>query len=145
MLMSAAEGEITIMARISALAWQDERSVSRDEVLYRARATAPGSRLIKLVIVNISAMGLMARCDDGPSEGERITIALPVVGMIDADVRWALGGRIGCELAAPIGLADYYQLLARMIEGGGASDGDHRQNGANPPTQHKFLAINRAA
>lgn len=103
------------MARITALAWQDERTVARDDVLFRARATAPDSRFLKLVIVNISAMGLMARCDDGAREGERITIALPVVGMIDAHVRWALGGRIGCELASPIALADYYELLARMI------------------------------
>jgi len=31
-------------------------------------------------------------------------------------VRWSLGGRIGCELDRPIGMAEYYELLAALLK-----------------------------
>jgi len=99
---------------LSALAWKDNRSVERDEVHYRARAFGPDARPLSLLIVNISAMGLMARCETGYGVGDRLRITLPVVGVIVAEIRWSLGGRIGCQLDSPIALADYYELLAVM-------------------------------
>lgn len=104
------------MAGTSAVAFRDERSVGRDEVHYRARAIAPDARQIQVVIVNISALGLMARCDHEMKEGDRLHITLPVVGNVAAQVRWSLGGRIGCELEQMIALADYYALLAAMLK-----------------------------
>lgn len=105
------------MAR-SALALKDQRSVTRDDIHYRARAICPNGSRISLLIVNISAMGLMARIDDNFAEGDQLTVQLPVVGSIKAEVRWSLGGRIGCELEKPIDLADYYDLLATLIKPG---------------------------
>lgn len=100
-----------------ALAFQDKRAVGRDEVHYRARAFGPDARPVSLLIVNISAMGLMARCETGYAVGDRLRITLPVVGVIAAEIRWSLGGRVGCELDSPIALADYYELLAVMAKG----------------------------
>src|SRR3546814_9838042 len=57
-------------------------------------------------------MGLMARCDAGYAVGDRLRITLPVVGVVVAEIRWSLGGRIGCQLDRPIALSDYYDLLA---------------------------------
>ncbi len=100
---------------MASLAFQDDRSVGRDEVHYRAKAFGPDARPLPLVIVNMSAMGLMARCETTCQPGDRITITLPVIGAIVAHIRWSLGGRIGCELDRTIDLADYYELLAMMV------------------------------
>lgn len=95
----------------------DNRDVSRDEVHYRARAYGPDARPLSLLIVNISALGLMARCDMDIAEGARLRVTLPIVGVVAAEVRWCLGGRMGCELDRAIDLADYYELLAALIKG----------------------------
>ncbi|QNA83870.1 PilZ domain-containing protein [Sphingomonas sp. So64.6b] len=95
----------------------DNRDVSRDEVHYRARAYGPDARPLSLLIVNISALGLMARCDMDIAEGSRLRVTLPIVGVVAAEIRWCLGGRMGCELDRAIDLADYYELLAVLIKG----------------------------
>ncbi len=101
----------------AALASNERRDLPRDEVHYRARATGGDGRPLSLLVVNLSAQGLMARTDNDRPEGERLRITLPVVGMVWAEVRWSLGGRIGVELDRPIGMADYYDLLTAMVQG----------------------------
>ena len=101
----------------AALAYNERRELPRDEVHYRTRATDAGGRSVGLLIVNLSAQGLMARTPRDHAVGERMTVTLPVVGSVIAEVRWSLGGRIGCELTRPIDLADYYGLLAAMVAG----------------------------
>ena len=59
----------------------------------------------------------MARTDAGYAVGERLRVTLPVVGVVVAEIRWSLGGRIGCELEQAIGVADYYDVLAVMLRG----------------------------
>ncbi|OYX39880.1 MAG: pilus assembly protein PilZ [Sphingomonas sp. 32-62-10] len=103
------------VTRMASLAFRDDRTVGRDEVHFRAKAFGPDAKPMVLVIVNMSAMGLMARCDCAYQPGDRITISLPIVGAIVAHIRWSLGGRIGCELDRTIDLADYYELLAAML------------------------------
>lgn len=100
-----------------ALAYREQRGAPRDEVYYRTRATRADGASIALLIVNLSAMGLMARCDTDLAAGERLRVTLPGVGTLTAEVRWALGGRIGCELDRMIPLADYYELLAVLLKG----------------------------
>lgn len=94
----------------------DDRVSPRDEVHYRARATGPDMRPVTLLVVNMSAMGLMARCDVEFAVGDRLRVSLPVVGTVVAEVRWWLGGRMGCELERTIDLADYYELLAALLK-----------------------------
>lgn len=93
----------------------DKREVRRDEVHYRSRGTLPDGRAVQLLVVNMSARGLMARCEAPLSEGERVRVQLPVAGWTEATIRWALGGRFGCELDAAIPLATYMMMLAAMI------------------------------
>ena len=104
------------MAMALALPVTDNRALARDEVHYRARAFGPDARQVALLIVNVSAMGLMARADVPYAIGERLRITLPVIGVVIAEIRWSLGGRLGCELDQPIDLADYYDLLAVMLK-----------------------------
>lgn len=98
----------------SALWAGDDRSEARDAVHHRTRAGHPDGRLLPLVVVNTSPGGLMARCDAALEPGDRLRIDLPIVGALAMEVRWALGGRIGCRLPTALGTADYYAMLAAM-------------------------------
>lgn len=101
--------------RASALGWvQDERSEPRDAVHHRTRAAHGDGRLLPLIIVNTSTSGLMARCEASCEQGDRLRIDLPIVGALPVEVRWSLGGRIGCRMVQPMTTADYYTLLAAL-------------------------------
>jgi hypothetical protein len=102
----------------SSLAYADDRQMDREEVHYRARATGPGGRPLRFLVVNISAHGLMARCDDPLSVGDTVRVNLPVVGAISAEVRWALGGRAGLQFTRMIDMAPYYELIAVLVRTG---------------------------
>ena len=95
----------------------DERAVPRDEVHYRARALGPDDKMLSLLVVNLSALGLMARADTNYDVGDQLRVTLPVVGTVVAEIRWTLGGRLGCQLTRPIDLASYYDLLAALVRG----------------------------
>lgn len=105
------------MVATGSLALAEGRREDRDEVHYRARAFGPDAKQLKLLIVNISPHGMMARCDAGFEIGERMRVTLPVVGTVVAEVRWSLGGRIGCQFGQAIDLASYYELLAALVKG----------------------------
>ncbi|PZO75366.1 MAG: pilus assembly protein PilZ [Sphingomonas taxi] len=98
-----------------ATAVRDHRGEPRDEVMHRTHAIDGDGRRMKLVLVNMSANGLMARCEGSPEAGDRLRITLPILGGVDAIVRWSLGGRIGCELEQTIPLSDYYGMLSVMV------------------------------
>lgn len=95
---------------------RDDRSEPRDEVLHRTRASRADGTQVELVVVNISARGLMARCGAPIEPGERIRVRLPEIGSVPAEVRWALGGRIGCLLDHIIPFDRYPALLAVMTK-----------------------------
>ena len=98
-----------------AIGWMhDERSEPRDAVHHRTRAVHPDGRLLPLLIVNTSQSGFMARCEAACAEGDRLRVDLPQIGNVVAEVRWALGGRLGCRLERQLGLAEYYTLLAGL-------------------------------
>ena len=99
------------------LARADPRRAEREEVGYRTSAIALDGGHHTLLVVNISPHGLMARCEEPLAAGNRIRVRLPEVGAIEAQVRWSLGGRLGCEFPEPIDLAPYYDLLAALVRG----------------------------
>lgn len=94
----------------------DRRLIERDEVHYRARAFGPDAQPVTLLIVNISPHGLMARCEKPFAEGDRIRVTLPAVGVVAAEIRWALGGRLGASFDTAIDLAAYYELVAQLLK-----------------------------
>lgn len=100
----------------TAVAQPERRDAPREEVSYRTRATAAGRGGVPFHIVNISASGFMARTDDPLSPGDSVSVRLPVVGEMRAEVRWALGGRIGCQFTRMIGLAPYLELLGVLMK-----------------------------
>ena len=102
---------------IGNLALADNRQEMRDDVHYRARAFGPNAHQLTFLVVNISPHGLMARCDTPFETGDRLRIVLPVAGPVVAEVRWWLGGRLGCQFDPAIDLATYYELIAVLLKG----------------------------
>ncbi|WP_242186504.1 PilZ domain-containing protein [Sphingomonas sp. CARO-RG-8B-R24-01] len=103
------------MAKALAQKASNQRALQRDEVHYRARATDTKGAPAALLIVNITVMGMMARGEMTGDVGDRVWITLPVVGSVAAEIRWALGGRIGFELTPSIALSDYDAVLKAMV------------------------------
>ncbi len=97
------------------MAQPDRREAPREEVSYRTRASIGGSS-VSLHVVNVSASGFMARTEAEPVAGDRLTVRLPVIGEVGADVRWVLGGRIGCQFDRMIELAPYLELLGTLVK-----------------------------
>ena len=102
---------------IGNLAIANDRQEMRDDVHYRARAFGPDARQLTFLVVNISPHGLMARCDTPFQTGDRLRIVLPVAGTVTGEVRWSLGGRLGCQFDPAIDLASYYELIAVLLKG----------------------------
>ncbi|SOB87005.1 hypothetical protein SAMN06297144_2125 [Sphingomonas guangdongensis] len=100
---------------LSNLAYSDVRRENRDEVHHRTRGQTADGGTIQLLLVNTSTGGFMARCDASLQPGDTIEVTLPRLGQRSAVVRWALGGRIGCEYGTAIPLASYYELLAALL------------------------------
>jgi len=100
-----------------ALAFAEDRSAVREEVHHRARGHGPDGKPFGLLVANISARGLMARCDAPYAVGDRLTVAMPLIGETAATIRWSLGGRIGCEFDTPIASSRYFPLLALLLKG----------------------------
>jgi hypothetical protein len=96
---------------------QDRRESRREEVFHRARATN-GSEVVPIQLVNVSSGGFMARTEADIEPGTTLTLRLPVVGERAVEVRWALAGRIGCQFARPIDVAQYLDLLGALAKEG---------------------------
>ena len=90
----------------------EQRAHKRVPVFHRTRAAGADGQPLSLIIVDLSTNGLMARCDQGLSTGERLKVDLPGVGARAAVVCWSMGGRIGCEFDAPINLESCLALAA---------------------------------
>lgn len=97
--------------------WSEERELPRDEVHFRARGVREDGDELTLLVVNMSARGLMARCGASFAIGERIGVTLPAAGVVGAEVRWCLGGRAGFQFDEMIPLAAYLTLLAAVVRG----------------------------
>lgn len=92
----------------------DDRAIRRDEVEYRARGCGPDGATIALLVVNVSTQGLMARCGAALEPGDLVRVRLPMLEEVGVEVRWSLGGRIGCQFLQPVALSDYPALVAAM-------------------------------
>lgn len=100
----------------SNLAFADGRRETREEVHFHARAFDGDGQPVTLLVVNLSQHGLMARCNEDHSVGERMRIMLPQLGTVASEVRWALGGRVGIQFDRALEPASYYILLSTALK-----------------------------
>ncbi|MGJ3626525.1 hypothetical protein AB5I41_05895 [Sphingomonas sp. MMS24-JH45] len=67
-----------------------------------------------MLVVNLSPFGLMARVDEPIATADQLVFDLPHLGPWRAEVRWSLGGRIGCKFDRDVMDEDYARLLSMM-------------------------------
>lgn len=101
------------MTGSAAQIWE-ERGEQRDEVLLRTRAMDADGRGHVVTVVNLSPGGLMARSDAALKSGDALAVELPMLGRVGVEIRWSLGGRIGCQFDHPVPVERYYPLLATV-------------------------------
>ncbi|KQU55782.1 hypothetical protein ASG67_06595 [Sphingomonas sp. Leaf339] len=97
------------------LAAADERREPRQTVLHRTRARQASGEEQPVTLVDVSPRGFMARSDGQHAPGDWLSVQFPLIGVLEAEVRWSLGGRIGCQLTRTIELADYQLMLELML------------------------------
>lgn len=102
------------MAARPVLLTPDDRAEPRDETMHRTQLRDGGGATRMVTVVNLSPNGFMARCDGDIAIGDRVAIVLPVVGEFAGEVRWSLGGRIGCKLTREVPGALYQFVVAAM-------------------------------
>ena len=60
---------------------------------------------IEVVVRNVSALGFMAECSEPVRIGSFVSLDVPGIGPVDAQVRWQIGVRMGGLFVDPISLA----------------------------------------
>lgn len=100
----------------------DHLNLSRDPALNQRRAQRDLVDMVSHItvqgrthgtrIINISALGLMCRTETPFAVGQRVTVWLPVVKDLAAEVRWVEEGRVGVEFLKPIDPPVYDAMLA---------------------------------
>lgn len=91
----------------------DPRRDERVDVAHRT-TVSDGRRSQRATIVNLSRFGLLARTDTDFEPGAVVSVSLPVVGAVEAEVVWGLGGRAGCQFVDVIS-EDRYALILSVI------------------------------
>lgn len=92
----------------------DMRRSLRHPVEYKVIAEHRKLGDIHLKIVNISSHGFMVNGDHGLDRGERITVRLPVIGLIEAHMIWGHDKRSGFQFERIIRADDFAELIGTL-------------------------------
>jgi hypothetical protein len=60
---------------------------------------------VEIKVRNVSSAGFMAECAEPVRIGSYVTLAIPGIGPVEAQVRWQIGARMGGMFLDPISLA----------------------------------------
>ena len=60
---------------------------------------------IEIKVRNVSTRGFMAECGEPVRIGSYVSLSVPGIGPVDAQVRWQIGTRLGGMFLDPISLA----------------------------------------
>ncbi|HET9639952.1 MAG TPA: PilZ domain-containing protein [Allosphingosinicella sp.] len=80
------------------------RRSGRTPVAGRTRLRAQSWYSIEVKVRDVSTTGFMAECSDPVRIGSYVSLDVPGVGSVNAQVRWQLGGRMGGQFLDPISL-----------------------------------------
>lgn len=90
---------------------EERRRTPRDDVDFITSVLIGGGEIISVRLVDISPMGFHARSHRQFERGETVTLNLPLVGPVSAQVAWALTGCFGCWVEHKIPIGTYARLL----------------------------------
>lgn len=91
------------------------RSAERLTVPIDSKLRLADGRELEIRIRDISSMGFMMECPEVVPIGSRVELLLPVIGTLQAEVRWELAGWVGCKLADEL---RWDMLFLKLIERG---------------------------
>ena len=81
-----------------------KRRAERTEVSAVAKVRSSARYSVEVRIRDVSQCGFMAECRDSLAIGSSITLDVPGIGPVRAQVRWQIGGRMGGMFRDPISL-----------------------------------------
>ena len=61
---------------------------------------------VEVIICDVSQTGFMAECTDAVAIGSHVSLDVPGIGPVHAQVRWQIGGRMGGMFLDPISLTE---------------------------------------
>lgn len=89
----------------------NRRRAARADVQADMLMTDGAGRLSGLQLLNLSASGFMGVADVDLCEREFVRVDMPVVGWVDADIVWVLGGKIGAAFHAGLAAHELRTIL----------------------------------
>jgi hypothetical protein len=61
---------------------------------------------VEITVCDVSQTGFMAECEEAVAIGSHVTLDVPGIGPVRAQVRWQIGGRMGGMFLDPISLTE---------------------------------------
>lgn len=83
--------------------FKDRRS-DRQTVQRSAELRAAGLYAVEVTVCNVSPCGFMAECAEPVLIGSNVTLDIPGIGPVPAQVRWQIGNRMGGMFRDPISM-----------------------------------------
>lgn len=80
------------------------RRPGRTPVVGRTQLRAQSWYSIEVTVCDVSTSGFMAECAEPVRIGSYVSLDVPGVGAVNAQVRWQLGDRMGGQFVDPISL-----------------------------------------
>jgi len=81
------------------------RNAPRTRVSARAQLRQQSWYAVEVRVCDLSSSGFMAECPQAVRIGGYVSLDVPGIGPVNAQVRWQLGGRMGGQFLDPISLA----------------------------------------
>jgi hypothetical protein len=86
-------------------AYYKQRRAARRRVEGAAQLSQSGLYEVEVTIRDVSTSGFMAECPAPVRIGSHVSLEVPGIGPVRAQVRWQIGGRMGGMFLDPISLA----------------------------------------
>ena len=86
-------------------AFYKQRGEQRRRVDGAAQLSHSGWYKVEVTIRDVSTSGFMAECAEPVRIGSHVSLEVPGIGAVHAQVRWQLGGRMGGMFLDPISLS----------------------------------------
>src|ERR1700755_1613537 len=83
-----------------------KRQAARTRVSARSRLAEAQLYAIEVRVCDVSTGGFMAECPDPVRIGSYVTLDVPGLGPVEAQVRWQFGRRMGGMFLDPISLSE---------------------------------------
>lgn len=93
---------------------EGQRATPRRDLRLEASGVLPGGREANVIVHNISATGLLLETGLDLVTGERLVLALPEAGPVEAAIMWRSDQLYGCAFAIPLGAG---ALAAAQLQG----------------------------